>query len=211
MSDFAPPSRDPGKEHDFVGMLQIMLEKFLQNTDDLLPAKVISFDRANNRVSVQPLIRIITTIDNHIDRANIASLPVLLLGGGGFMLNFNLQAGDLGWIKASDRDISAFLQEYKNASPTTKRKHSFEDALFIPDIMRGFVIAAEDASCAVLQSLDGTVKISFGASKIKITAPDIEFVSDTMKHNGTNIGYHHTHPQGSDSRGDAEQDTGYPK
>jgi phage baseplate assembly protein gpV len=142
----------------------------------------------------------VTTSDTTIKRAQLASIPVYQYGGGDFILSFPLKAGDLGWIKANDRDISIFLQSYANSAPNTIRKKSFSDALFYPDVMRGYIIAGEDANNAVLQNISGTVKVSLGADKIKVSAPTVEIVatdviitSSTLKHNGKNIGATHTH------------------
>src|SRR5271170_3777139 len=168
------PSIDPSLERTLAGTLQLAFSKMMQNTNGMLPAQVIAYDRTANRAQVQPLITLINTNGEQVPRAQIASIPVLILGGGGFMLNFNLNPGDLGWIFANDRDISGFLQTYAQSSPNTVRKNSFADAIFIPDIMRGYTIADEDAGNTVLQSIDGTVKISLGTGKIKLSAEIIE-------------------------------------
>jgi len=91
-------------------------------------------------------------------------------GGGGFVLNFNLKPGNLGWIKASDRDISLFLQTFKENAPNTLRLHSFQDAVFIPDVMTGYTINGEDAENAVLQTVDGSVRVAVWADRVKLTA-----------------------------------------
>lgn len=187
------PSIDPADEGDLLGSLRHILGKELQNLDGMLPAKVIAYDRTKNRATVQPLIMLLTTSNTTVARATLASVPVYQLGGGGFILNFNLKPGDLGWIKANDRDISLFLQSYASSAPNTIRKHSFSDAVFYPDVMKGYTIAGEDAENAVLQNLDGSVKIALSAAGVKITAPSIEFVSSTLTHNGKNIGDTHAH------------------
>ena len=169
----ANPSLDPSNNDTIIGAFRWILRKFLQGTDDLLPAKVIAFDRAANRVQVQPLIAIVSTANERISRAQIASLPVVQYGGGGMILSFNLVAGDLGWIKASDRDISLFKQSYEEAVPNTQRMHNFSDAVFIPDVMTGYTIKEEDAAHAVLQTKDGSVRIAIWPDKVKITAPNV--------------------------------------
>lgn len=172
-NNYNPPSRNPSDDGTLAGMLRLVLTKFLQGVDDMLPARVIAYDRATNRASVQPLIAVVTTANMQVTRAPIASVPVLQLGGGNFFLSFPINPGDLGWIKANDRDISLFKEAYDNASPNTQRKHSFEDALFIPDVMRGYTINAEDADNVVLSSLDGTVRVAIWGDKVKITAPEV--------------------------------------
>lgn len=163
------PSINVANYDDLRGCMEFLLGKFLQNTDDMIPAKVIAYNRSTNRAQVQPLIYFVTTSNELVERAQIASVPVLQLGGGGFVLSFPINAGDIGWIKANDRDISLFKKNYVMAAPNTQRKHSFEDAIFIPDTMKkGVTIASEDAANTVLQNLSGTVKIALWDNLIKI-------------------------------------------
>ena len=166
----AKPSRDPANDDSIVGMLRQVLDKTAQNTDDMLPARVIAFNRETNRVQVQPMIHVVTTNGENVPRAQIIDIPVVQIGGGGFVLLFPLKTGDFGWIKANDRDISLFLQSWQESPPNTFRKHSFSDAVFIPDVMRGWTLTGEDADRAVLQSLDGNTRISIGADDIILTA-----------------------------------------
>jgi hypothetical protein len=157
----------------------------------MLPASVVAYDRATNRASVQPLIPVITTSGVQINRAPVASVPVLQLGGGGFVLSFPIAAGDLGWIKANDRDISLFKQSLKNSIPNTQRKHSFEDAMFIPDTMfSGVTIAGGDADNVVLQNLAGTVKISLSGDTVTLKAPHIVLDSTDVEIEGIKFSTH---------------------
>ncbi len=199
-----PASIDPASRGDLAGTVRLILTKFLQGMDDMIPAKVIAYDRTTNQARVQPMIAMLTTGNQIVQRAQIAEVPVLQIGGGGFVLSFPIVEGDLGWIKANDRDISLFKQSFENVTPNTDRLHSFEDALFIPDTMfRSVTINSEDAENVVLQSIDGTQRIALWPGKIKITATAIELVSDTLTHNGKNIGDTHEHsgvqPGGGDT------------
>ena len=173
MSDLhATPSRDPANDGSLLGMARQILDKFLSGIDDMLPARVVSFngDRQNPRVAVVPMVKLLTTTGQQVGRAQVASVPVMQFGGGGVALSFHLKPGDLGWIKANDRDISLMLQGYRDAAPNTLRKHSFQDAVFIPDVMRGLVVNAEDAEHAVLQTLDGSVRVAIWPDRVKLTA-----------------------------------------
>lgn len=169
----ANPSRDPANDDSLLGMARQVLDKFLNQIDDMLPARVVSYDRATNRAAVIPMVKLLTTDNRQIGRAQVASVPVMQFGGDGVALSFNLKAGDLGWIKANDRDISLMLQGYRDSAPNTLRKHSFQDAVFIPDVMRGLTIAGEDATHAVLQTLDGSVRVAIWPDRVKITAGTI--------------------------------------
>lgn len=167
------PSQNPANEGSMAGMLRGILEKFTQNLDDCLPAKVISYDRKANTATVQPLIAVLTTDDKVLSRAQVASVPVLAIGGGNFVINFPLKGGDLGWIKASDRDISLFKQGLAEGKPNTMRKHSFEDGLFIPDAYRQYEIDGEDFDAnMVIQSYDGKTRVAFWPDRVKTTCQD---------------------------------------
>lgn len=168
------PDIDPANNESLAGTLRFAFYKMLQGVNGMLPAEVISYDRTNNRVQVQLLIAVVSTGGAQISRPQIASIPVLLLGGGDFFMSFNLNPGDLGWVIANDRDISLFLQTYSQAAPNTGRIKSFSDGVFIPSVMTGYTIAGGDLGKAILQNLDGTVKITLETGKITISAPLVE-------------------------------------
>lgn len=168
----APPSRNPTNNYSAIGAFAVALEKFLQNVDDMLPAKVVAYNRMTNRAQVQPLVSQVTELNDTVPRAQVASVPVMQFGGGGFVLSFPLKPGDLGWIKSNDRDISFFKKLLGFCTPNTARKHSFEDGVFISDtMMKAVIIAAEDTDNAVLQNLAGTVRIALWPNQLKITTP----------------------------------------
>lgn len=169
--DNAPPSRNPTDNDSLNGALRLVLTKFLQRTDDMLPAKVIAYDPVTNTAQIQPLISVVTTDNRIVQRAQVASVPVFQLSMGGFILRFPCNSGDLGWIKANDRDVSLFKQTGQASPPNTQRKHSFEDAIFLPQAAWSLVsIADEDADNAVLQNYSGSVKISLSQDSIVISA-----------------------------------------
>lgn len=195
------PSGNPADEDSLAGVFRTVLTKFLQQTDDMLPAVVIAYDRAKNRATVHPQVMMGTTDGSKVSRAQIAEVPVLNIGGGGFVLSFPIKPGDFGWIKASDRDISLFLQGLQEEWPNTKRMHSFQDGLFIPDVMKAWTLDGADQERAVLQSTDGATRIAIGADTVeittsgafKVTAASIDLNSGTLTHNGVNVGDDHTH------------------
>ena len=168
------PSIDPANVGDLTGAFKHIFSKMQQRMDGMLPAKIIAFDRTTNLATVQPLIKLLTTGGFVVGRAQLASIPVVQVGGGGFVMNCPFNPGDLGWIKSNDRDISLFLQSWQESQPNTLRTFSFSDGVFIPDVMKGWTIASADSASAVLQNLSGTVKIALSDNKVTITAPNIE-------------------------------------
>lgn len=174
---YAPPSTDPGNDGSLSGLLRTFMTKMGQQTDDMLPARVIAYDRARNRATVQPMIMMGTTDGAKVSRAQIADVPVLSLGAGLALISVPLKPGDFGWIKASDRDVSLFMQGMSEEWPNTTRMHSFQDGLFIPDHLGGYTVDAEDADRLVITTPDGATRIALGAGRIRIVsdmAVDIE-------------------------------------
>lgn len=172
MTTNSPPSGNQANRHNLRGVMRQMLDKFLQRTDDMLPAKVIAYDPATNMAQVQPMIMVVTTDNQNVNRAQVASIPVYQASGGGFILKFPINSGDFGWIKANDRDISLFMQTGEMSPPNTQRKHTFKDAMFFPQAFYDLVtIADDDVNNVVLQNYAGTVKISISNTAITITAP----------------------------------------
>lgn len=176
----ANPSLDPANNGTLLGMLKVAINKAIQEMNNALPATIIAYDRTTNRAQVQPQIRVVNTNNQSISRPQIASVPVYQYGGGGFILNFPLKAGSLGWIIACDRDISQFLQSYSESSPNTFRKKNFSDSFFLPDVMTGYEISPDDAENVVLQNLAGTVKISLSNDTITLKAQNIVIDATTM-------------------------------
>lgn len=184
MSEGNIPSKDPADESTLGGAFRAIFRKMLQGVDGMLPAKVLSYDRATNVATVQPLIAVLTTDGQRVDRASVARVPVLALGGGGFLINFPLQPGDLGWIEASDRDISLYMQSLGDSQPNTFRLHSFEDGRFIPDMLRNFELddVAEDAM--TIQSANGLSRVEISASRVRLKTPEVLIDTNQMTVNG---------------------------
>lgn len=165
-------STDPGERSRLWPALLSMLRQFEIRSDQLLPATVISYDRTANVATVQPLIMLVTVGGDTIQRHPLTQVPALSLGAGGFHIGFPIAPGDLGWIFAADRDMSLFKQSLAQSAPNSTRLHSFADGMFIPDVFRKYVINAEDADAMVVQTTDGTTRVSIrNDGTIKITAP----------------------------------------
>lgn len=164
------PDIDPANNGTLAGAIRFAFKKLFSDVNGMLPAQIMKYDRTKNRAQVQILVSMVGTDGSLISRPQVASIPVLVLGGGDLMLSFPLKAGDLGWIVANDRDISLFLQTYTQTPPNTARMANFADAMFIPDRMRDYVISGDDVNNLVLGTADGNVKIALGAGGVTIEA-----------------------------------------
>lgn len=189
MANNAPPSQNPADLESMEGLFNSILRKFLQQTDDMLPARVVAYDRDSNKATIQPVLAMVTTNGAQVARAQVGQVPVFRFGGGGMVLSFNLKPGDLGWLKANDRDISLFMQNLAPGAPNTARMHSFSDAMFFPDGMKNVVINGEDDAHAVLQTNDGKYRVAIWDDRVKVTGDNssVEIKSGQVNVNALQI------------------------
>lgn len=167
--------------------LQFVLNRFAVELEKMLPAKVIAFDRKIGRVTVQPMIHWVDVNNADVQRPQISNVPVFTFGAGNYHINFPINPGDLGWIYACDRDITLFKQSLKDGPPNSGRMHTFSDAVFFPDVMRQYVIAAEDANSMVIQTTDATTRIAIKPGQITITAPTKLLVTTPLAEFSANV------------------------
>lgn len=161
------------------------MHRFMQGKqidhESCLPAIVQSYDRKNNIAVVQPLIKYLMIDGKTASRVPMANVPVLALGGGGFFINFPLKAGDLGWILATDRDISLFKQTLSEQPPPDGGPmHKFESSMFIPDVFRQYTVNAADSAAMVISTTDGNTRISIKPGEIDIIAPTTVLVTTPL-------------------------------
>lgn len=166
--------------NELVKAIIATIKRSVESSIPCIVTKVIS----RTKVNVRPLIKIVTQDNESKERAIIEGLPVFTAGAGDRFISFPVKKGDIGWIDASDRDISLFLQSYGNVEPPTSRMHSFSDARFVPDIMTNITIAEEDATAMVIQTRNGTVKIALDDGEIRIKNDAVSLVIDGSKVTG---------------------------
>lgn len=175
------PNSNTANDGDLAGVLGAFLKSRLMMIDDMLPAVVVSYDDSTNRATLKPLVQMLDTAGNKIPRANIHNIPVFRFGGGGFFMRFPIKAGDFGWIKANDRDISLVFQRGGLEDiPNTERIKSFSDAMFFPDTLKDWIIDGGNLDAVVLQSMSGSSVISVHQDKVEIKTSNINFECDNF-------------------------------
>lgn len=190
------PSMDPANLGTVKGAFKTILRKFIESIDGCIPARVIEYDKPTNRAQVQPLIQLLDTSNRPYSRGQIDKVSVLQLGGGGFTIYFPVKTGDLGLLIAMDRDISIFMQSMQESKPQTFRVKNFADGIFIPGRLITDGVSDEDEDNLVIQSNDGTIKISLSmengiiiqappgvniiTDEANITAPTVNLIASEM-------------------------------
>lgn len=178
--EFQAPSKNPADDNSMAGAFRSIFRKLMQTVDGMLPCVVTAVDRDAQTVTVRASIMLLTTEGETMQRAGLAAIPILNLGGGGFVMRFPVAVGDRGWIEASDRDISLFIQAISggrddDARPNTTRMHSFSDGRFIPDMFAKLTMPADADPEAdfVISSIDGTQSVIWKPGGVEVSAAHV--------------------------------------
>lgn len=189
------PSANPADETSLAGIIKIAVDKRMQDFDVMMPVEVVAYDRATNRATVRHLIQMQGSNGEKVDRANVASVRVQQPGNAKFSISLPIKPGDKGWLKAADRDLSIFQQGLETDAPNTRRMHSFQDGLFMPDAMAAGDAPAGEGDRVVIGSTSGASYMAFDDDGFVFKGPWGELTLDAsgIHHNGKNIGDTHTH------------------
>lgn len=189
------PSANPADERSLAGIIKIAIEKRLQDMDVMMPVEVVAYDRATNRATVRHLIQMQGANGEKVDRANVASVRVQQPGNAKFSISLPIKPGDKGWLMAADRDLSIFQQGLEKDAPNTRRMHSFQDGLFMPDAMGAGDAPAGEDNRVVIGSVGGGSYMAFDDDSFifKGTWGTLTIDASGIHHNGKNIGDTHTH------------------
>jgi hypothetical protein len=175
---FVPPdAHSKNKGSLFAQTLEAIRTFVRDELDDCLPCRVEAVNGAMVNVQILPLM--ILSDGSSMARKVIEDVPIVFSGTNRAMLRFDVAVGDIGLLKASDRDLTLVLQMMAEAIPNTLRRHSFSDSFFIPYELREFSPVSGDA---VIQSRDGvrhvsiepdSVRVAVGENTVVVTDSDI--------------------------------------
>ena len=161
--------------------IRAALEAGLLEVRTATPARVQSYDAADQRAVVVPLLQRKTATGDLISPGPISDVPVIFQRGGGFAMAFPLAAGDVGLLICSDRSLDRWLDSGGVVDPQSRRHHSMTDAIFLPGLhpwndpitqtsSSSLLIGAEDGLPLIRMTPDGQVKIT--ATALRAGDPD---------------------------------------
>ena len=97
-----------------------------------LPGKIVSYDPATQKASVQALIKRSFVSGESVDLPVFTDLPVAWPRAGKAWIHFPLKAGDFVQVVFSERSLDEWKQTGASVAPKEKRKHNFSDGWVIP-------------------------------------------------------------------------------
>lgn len=137
-------------------------------------------------VDVQILVSRVDGAGQVIDAGLVHNVPYFRLQGGANAVILDPKIGDIGIALMADRDISSVKSTKAAAAPGSNRKHDMADALYLGGVLNG------EPQQYVRFAAEGLELVS--PTKVTVKAPDVAIVSQTLTHNGINVGATHVHP-----------------
>ena len=159
------PTRDP----DIMDSLLALRTRMLIDLHVAKPGKIVSYDNTKKTAVVQPAFNSLLKNGSIIALPPINDVPVAILQGGGFSLQFPIAAGDPCLLIFVDRDISVWLQTGEQAVPATQSLHDYSDviALVGPSPLTAGLPSPSSGETALLDGA-GTTKLGIQGGKLTI-------------------------------------------
>ncbi len=128
-----------------------------------MPGRLEAYDHASGRGTVKPLIQEPDADGNLQSLKPIASVPVIMPGGGQAALYLPPKIGDTGWIAFSHRSMELWLDRGGDAPPGDPRIMDMTDAVFWPGL-QPFSAGSlgEEEGAAVLRNGEAKLKMKDG-------------------------------------------------
>lgn len=186
-------------------LIKRAVRKAMRETRVSMPARIVSYDAGLRRAQVQ-ILQSERTEDGEIIRQPVVTdVPVFMPIGGGASITTPIAGGDTGIVVFADQDIGGWISDDDTSAPDSGRRHSLNDAMFIPGDGR----SAADADNVIITFGGATIKITPGGDvdidapgdvsissggDVKISAGGaVEIESADLTHNGVNVGDDHVH------------------
>jgi len=205
-----------------------------------LPGRITAFDPEQQRAQVECGIRRLVGGTTAETIPPIQNVPVQFSGDSEWYHFHQITPGETeGLIYFTQRAADSWLNQGGPVAPTDFRMFDAKDAFFAPGFrsapkaIPGFpndgAGISNYAGNTRIHAQDGIITMTAGGSTITIDSSGVTIDGQqitnngnttvngnlgtvgTMENNGTNVGSTHTHPQGPDSAGNTQQNTGTPQ
>jgi len=160
-------TRTPTLQEVFAAAMDARLEEVRV----CVPARVESYDGTTQKADVQPLVK--RRHEDEFGDLQVESLPVvpgvpvIFPGGGGFLLQFPVSAGDTGLLLFSADSIDKWLDQGGLVDPESHHRFSLSDGIFLPGL-RPFSVPRLQSPSALVIGADGGMQVQVSQAEIKL-------------------------------------------
>lgn len=204
-------------------VIQTAIDSALKEVHTCLPAVVTKVNHATQLIDAQITIQR-KMAGELVNLPLLVNVPIRYMRSATFSITFPIEVGDHVEIRFCERSIDTWLTHGGIQNPFDIRKFSLSDAFATPAMYpQTDVIPSFDPTNLEIKTNSGNTKIIVRASEEVeiITTGDVNVTGSKMTINndveitgdlivGSIDFLTHIHPQGPDSDGDTEVDTGVP-
>jgi hypothetical protein len=143
--------------------LSVLMESRLSGLHVAMPARVETYDKAQQRASVQPIMRraYISEEDQRVPEQYpvIEGVPIVFPGAGAYKMTWPINKGDIVFLIFSEGSIDKWLSVGGiDVDPDDDRRNALSDAVAIPGLL-SFKGASDQVDDDALVIAGGTIKL----------------------------------------------------
>lgn len=181
---------------NFVDTLKVFIESMLRNVYTATPALVVGVDLESNSVDVQPLIRRRDSDNTQHDASIQYSVPLHILSAdsGRFKITMPVSAGDTVMLFYSQRDLQFFHGSdgktiVDSGSPLA---HNSNPVFAVAGLFTRTNTTNIPTNSLYIQADNASIDMNQNGD-IQMVGRNINLQSNSLTHNGVNIGDTHVH------------------
>jgi hypothetical protein len=177
--------------------LRLAFNEVLQTVNTSIPGHVLKFDPSTQLAEIQVGIKRVNKNGEQTAITPIIEVMVNFSGGVTYRVEHEVNTGDEGILIFSQRCIDSWNDQGGVVTNPILRFHDMQDAYFIPGI-RSQKNKLTDFENDGIRITDGTNYFWLKKNgDLKMKGVNVDIESDTLTHNGTNIGDDHHHAPGT--------------
>ena len=168
-------------------LLNIIVSNKIAEMHICMPAKIITYDFATRKASVQPSLNQKFSDDEVLVFPIIHNVPVMQPASGGASVNFPVKPDDNVLLIFSERSLEQWLQDGKQSTPDDPRQNNLTDAVAHIGLNPFNVPSAAENNDDLLIAYDGS-KIRFKPDGVvEAEASEIDLIADNVNITATNV------------------------
>lgn len=198
------PSRiDYAALSDDASFYNALISKTLEKVKVSIPCRIEKYNRTTHLADLRVMFNWELLDGQILDGCVLKDITIRRIYAGGFIIDFPIQVGDMGWLIATDSDAYAAKANRIPSLPSSPFKNTYASGFWIPDLWGSeddlnnanpeemripLKIDSSDEGRLVIQNAKGTQRISLGQDDIKVFATTATVTAGTVNINGpTNI------------------------
>jgi hypothetical protein len=142
MSDFGYGQLSPEDQATDFNVITFICRQLINKISTVMPVQIVSVTNSGGlspagTVDVQPLVSLLDGIGNASQHGVVHGIPYFRLQGGTNAVIIDPVVGDIGFVTCADHDISSVKATQGPATPSSRRRFSLSDGIYVGGILNG--------------------------------------------------------------------------